>query len=87
MKKFGLLLLTLVLIMQFEVCYALGIEYDIIPKVEVSDLKTPYNYTGILDTDVELTKESRSVVNKVEWFRKWNICGYNYSKTWCRRKI
>lgn len=69
MKKFGLLLLTLVFVMQFGVCYALGIQYDIIPKVEVSGLKTPYNYTGVLDTDVELTKESRSVVHKVEWDR------------------
>lgn len=67
MKRFGLLLLTLVLTMQFGVCYALGIQYDVISKVEVSDLKSPYNYTGVLDTDVELTKESRSVVNKVEW--------------------
>lgn len=67
MKKFGLLLLTLVLTMQFGVCYALGIEYDVIPKVTVTGLKTPYNYTGILDTDVELSDDSRSVVNKVEW--------------------
>lgn len=69
MKKFGLLLLTLVLTMQFGVCYALGIQYDVIPKVTVTGLKTPYNYTGILDTEVDLSDDSRSVVNKVEWTR------------------
>lgn len=67
MKRFGLLLLTLILTLQIGACYAIESRYDVIPKVAITGLKTPYNYSGVLDTDVDISDDSNSLVNKVEW--------------------
>ena len=46
-------------------CFAL--DYDVIEKVTITGLETPYRYAGTLDTDVEITKDSNAAVNRVSW--------------------
>ncbi len=65
MKKVSFILLMLILTIQFTMCFA--IDYDLIEKVTITGLDTPYRYAGTLDTDVEITKDSKAAVNKVSW--------------------
>ena len=65
MKKVSFILLTIILTIQFTMCMA--IDYDVVDKVTITGLDSPYRYVGTLDTDVVLSKDTKAAVNRVSW--------------------
>ncbi len=65
MKRKAFILITLFLTIQIFVVYA-SRDYTI-EKVTITGLESPYTSKGNLDTDVEVSQDSRSVVNRVAW--------------------